>query len=204
MLGNDQYGDCVWAGAAHETALWNRESAHQVLFTDTAVLSDYSAVTGFTPSDPSTDQGTDMQLAASYRKKKGVKDANGRRHKIAAYLSITPGDVQEHLLAAYLFGAVGIGIKFPQSAMHQFNTGQPWTVVNGSPIEGGHYIPLVARRNNMLVCVTWGKTQPLTDAFLKAYNDESIVYVSTEALTAGKSLEGFNKQQLLADLAQLH
>ena len=27
MLGNDQYGDCVWAGAAHETMFWNKEAS---------------------------------------------------------------------------------------------------------------------------------------------------------------------------------
>jgi hypothetical protein len=31
MLGNDHYGDCVWAGAAHETMLWNKEAARNVL-----------------------------------------------------------------------------------------------------------------------------------------------------------------------------
>src|SRR5215468_8854266 len=80
MLGNDQYGDCVWAGAAHETMLWNKEAARAVSFSDKSVLSDYSAATGFDPNDPSTDQGTDMQAAASYRKKTGIRDAKGKRH----------------------------------------------------------------------------------------------------------------------------
>ena len=34
MLGNDQYGDCVWAGAAHETMLWNKEAARTVTFSN--------------------------------------------------------------------------------------------------------------------------------------------------------------------------
>src|SRR5882757_1904530 len=72
MLGNDKYGDCVWAGAAHETMLWNKEASKTVTFTDNEVLSDYSAVTGFNPSDPNSDQGTDMQVAASYRRKTGI------------------------------------------------------------------------------------------------------------------------------------
>lgn len=203
MLGNDQYGDCVWAGAAHETMLWTREGGHPAGFSLTSVLSDYSAVTGFEPSDPNTDQGTDMQTAASYRRKTGVLDVSGKRHKIAAYLAITPGDLQEHLVATYLFGAVGIGIQFPDSAMYQFNQGKAWSVVSGSKIEGGHYIPLVAHRSRHLVCVTWGQTQPMTLGFFRKYNDESIAYVSLEALTNGKSLEGFNATQLEADLKQL-
>src|SRR5947209_12015282 len=126
MFGNDAWGDCVWAGAAHETMLWNAEAGRKVAFTDKCVLSDYSAVTGFNPKKPSTDQGTDMVVAASYRRKTGIVDASGKRHQVAAYLSIRPGDIAEHALAMWLFGAVGIGIEFPASAMDQFNAGKPW------------------------------------------------------------------------------
>jgi hypothetical protein len=203
MLGNDQYGDCVWAGAAHETMLWNLEGGKNIVFDPKHVLSDYSKVTGFDPAKPDTDQGTDMGVAATYRRKTGVIDEAGKRHKVAAYLAITPGDVQEHLLALYVFGVVGLGIQFPKSAMDQFNAGQPWDVVPGAAIEGGHYIPLVAKRDNLDV-ITWGQLQQMTPAFLQKYNDESVVYISREMLTSGHSPEGFNLAQLKADLAALH
>jgi hypothetical protein len=201
-LGNTSYGDCVWAGAGHETMMWNKEANTDVQFTDESVLSDYSAVTGFNPNDSSTDCGTDVQVAANYRKNTGVLDANGKRHKVAAYLAITPGNLDEHFVAMYLFGAVGIGVEFPESAMQQFQSGQPWDVVKGSEIAGGHYLPLVARRNNIL-CVSWGKLQSMTPKFLNYYEDEAVAYVSLETLNAGKTLEGFNADQLIADLAQL-
>jgi hypothetical protein len=202
MLGNDNYGDCVWAGAAHETMMWNAEAGVKVAFTDTSVLSDYTAVTGFNPKKPNTDQGTDMVVAASYRRKTGVLDAAGKRHAVAAYLAIKPGDLNEHLIAAYLFGAVGIGIQFPNTAMDQFNAGKPWDVVAKSKIEGAHYIPLVARRTNLEV-VTWGKLQQMTTAFFQKYNDESVAYVSLESLKNNKSPEGFDAAQLQADLAEV-
>ena len=202
MLGNDEYGDCVWAGAAHETMLWNSERDKTIAFDPTHVLSDYSKVTGFTPDDPNTDQGTDMQAAASYRRKTGVIDDTGHRHKVAAYLAVTPGDVQEHLVALYVFGVVGLGINFPGSAMDQFKDGKPWDVVPGSTIEGGHYIPLVAERGNLEI-ITWGQIQQMTPAFLEKYNDESLVYISHEMLTGGHSPEGFDLAQLKADLAAL-
>lgn len=199
MLGNDQFGDCVWAGAAHETRLWGAEAGTPIAFTDKAVLSDYSAVTGFNPADPNTDHGTDMQVAASYRRKTGIVDAAGRRHKVEAYLALKPGDVTEHYYAMYLFGAVGIGIEFPSSAMNQCNAGKSWSVVSKAKIEGGHYIPLVAKRAH-LECVTWGKPQAMTVGFFQKYNDESVAYVSAEALANNKSPEGFDLATLLADL----
>lgn len=204
MLGNDQYGDCVFAGAAHETMLWNAEANKNVVFTDKSVLSDYSAVTGFNPNDPNTDQGTDMQLAASYRRKTGVVDGSGQRHQVAAYLAIKPGNKAELKLAMYLFSNVGIGIQFPASAMSQFNAGKPWTVVSGSPIEGGHYIPAIGYDSRYVYIVTWGKIQKISWSFFAKYCDEAVVYLSPEMLTAGKSIDGFDFIQLQADLGQLH
>jgi hypothetical protein len=202
MLGNDTYGDCVWAGAAHEHMLWNKAAGRDITFDDTHVLKDYSKVTGFNPDDPDTDQGTDMEVAAKYRRKTGIGDSGGKRHKVIAYLDITPGDLAEHLVAAYLFGAVGIGIEFPGSAMDQFNNDKPWDVVPRSSIEGGHYIPFVARRGAKdLVVLTWGQKQLMTPRFLSKYNDESVVYLTRELFNEkGMSPEGFNLEQLKVDL----
>jgi len=202
MLGNDQYGDCVWAGAAHETMLWNRMAGASSSFTPAAVLSDYSAVTGFNADDPSTDQGTDMEVAAKYRRKTGVVDAAGKRHQIGAYVALKRGDITELFQAAYLFGAVGIGIEVPSSAVSQFDAGKPWSVVSLSRIEGGHYVPFVARRKYLEV-VTWGRIQSMTEGFYEHYNDESIAYLSAEMLAGGKSPEGFDLAALKADLAAL-
>lgn len=203
MLGNDQYGDCVWAGAAHETILWNREATQSAVFDSASVLSDYAAVTGFNPTDPNTDQGTDMQVAASYRRKTGVKDKSGKRHKVAAYLAIKTGDETELKQAIDLFSNVGIGIQFPASAMNQFNQGKSWTVVSRSPIDGGHYVPAVGYDGRYVYVVTWGRLQKMSWGFFKKYCDEAIVYLSSEMLTNGQSIEGFNASQLQTDLNQL-
>ena len=203
MLGNDKYGDCVWAGAAHETILWNTEAKAAVEFTEKAVLGDYAAVTGFSPKDPDSDQGTDVQEAASYRRKTGVVDGSGKRHKVAAYLALKPGNVTEVKQAIYLFSNVGIGIEFPDSAMTQFNDGKPWTVVKGAKVEGGHYVPAVGYDSKYVYVVTWGKVQKMAWSFFEKYCDEAVVYLSEEMLAGGKSLEGFNDTQLKADLAGL-
>ena len=144
MLGNDRYGDCVWAGAAHEHMLINKVvHGIDVPFDDTAVLGDYAAATGFDPNDPSTDNGTDVHQALDYRRKIGIADAHGVRHQIGAYVSLDPKNWEHLEQAAYIFGAVGIGFEFPASAMDQFNAHQPWDYVPGSKIEGGHYVPIV-------------------------------------------------------------
>lgn len=204
VLGNDSYGDCVWAGAAHETMLWCMEAGVTTTFSTESVLSDYTAVTGFNPNDINSDQGTDMQAAASYRRKTGVLDASGKRHQIDAYLAIEPGDINTLKLAIYLFGAVGIGILFPDSAMKQFNQGKRWSVVSHDPKPNqGHYIPGVGFDGNDFVTLTWGKAQRMTPAFFKKYCDEALAYISLERLTDSRSLDGFHIDALRADLAAI-
>lgn len=203
MLGNDQYGDCVLAGGDHETMLWNKEASKTVNFSPDTALADYGAITGFNKNDPSSDQGTDMATAASYRRKTGLIDANGKRHTVSAYLAITPGNKLELKQAIELFSNVGIGIQFPSSAMDQFHAGRPWSVVSGSSIEGGHYVPAVGYDSKYVYVITWGKVQKMTWSFFTRYCDEAIVYLSQEFLTGGKSPEGFDAKTLQANLAQL-
>src|SRR6478609_2890167 len=64
MLGNDACGNCVWAGAAHETKLIMGEAGKHVWFSTKSVVGDYSKVTGYIPGNDDTDAGTDMQVAA--------------------------------------------------------------------------------------------------------------------------------------------
>lgn len=193
MLGNDNYGDCVFAGSAHEHELWTLLGGHEVEFSTESVLGDYSAVTGFDPNDPSTDQGTDMHVAMSYRRKTGIADAAGTRHKIGGYCSLEPGNYTQLLQALSIFDAVAIGIEVPTSAMDQFRAGKPWSVVARTSIEGGHYIPCVARPGQlMLDVVTWGKVQGMTQGFYHKYCDEVYGLFSVETLQNGKSPEGFS------------
>jgi hypothetical protein len=200
MLGNDSVGDCVFAGSDHETMLWTTEAGDPALFTADNTIADYSAVTGYKPGQPDTDQGADVRQALQYRQQTGLIDAAGNRHKIGAYLALEPGNIDHLLDALYLFSAVGIGIKVPASAIDQFNSGQPWSMVHGrQKIVGGHYVPLVANRAS-LVCVTWGRLQPMTLQFYKKYCDEAWAILSPEMLRDGVSLDGFDMEQLQVDL----
>jgi hypothetical protein len=207
VFGNNLYGDCVWAGAAHEHMLINKiVHGKDVLFDDKCVLGDYSAVTGFNASDPSTDNGTVVREALAYRRKVGIVDSKGVRHKIGAYVALDPKNWQHLQEATYIFGSVGIGFEFPASAMDQFHKKQPWDVVSGSKIEGGHYVPIVGSVHSadQATALTWGRRQPFTRAFYERYNDEAWVYITEEALDSkGKGLHGFDIQKLNTYLAAL-
>ena len=105
--------------------------------------------------------------------------------------------------AAYLFGAVGIGIQVPQTAETEFGEHKMWSYYPGSPNVGGHYVPIVAHRKH-IECVTWGRVQPMGDALRSHYIDEAWAIVNPDFLDVrGQSPAGFDMAQLLADLAQL-
>jgi hypothetical protein len=200
MFGNDTWGDCVLAGGDHETMVLNLAAGRTVTFDEATALSDYSRITGFTPADPNTDQGTDMQAAASFRRKVGLIDQHGARHAIQAYagVALAPAKLAQ---AAHLFGTVGWGFRVPESAMEQFNKGETWHDVGDTNILGGHYVPLVGRKNNRYAFVSWGHLQWASASFVHAYGDEAITYFTPEMLRAGKSPEGLDTAALLADLA---
>jgi hypothetical protein len=205
MYANDKWGCCVFAGAAHETRLWSREgTGTPVTFTDDNILADYSAVTGFNLNDPSSDQGTNMGDAAKYRQTVGVVDATGKRHRVAAALLLHKGDWDQHMVAAYIFEAIGFGFEVPASINDQFAEGKPWDMVPGSPIVGGHYVAMFGRNSHgNAVASTWGGETAITRPFVEKYNDESYAYISEEMLRSGTSPRGFDMPKLQAYLASL-
>lgn len=202
MLGNDRYGDCVWAGAAHEHLLWNAIWGRDVEFNDECVLECYSEATGFNAKKPTTDQGTDVHEAMSYRQQKGILDAKGNRHTIGAYVWLEPGNYPQYLKANYIFDTVGVCIDCPASAQDQFNRGRTWTPVQGSPIEGGHYIPGAGKAMYPVV-ITWAKEQLMSQRFYEKFNTASVVVISDEMLDnpkTGKNAQAFDWVTLQRDL----
>ena len=197
MLGNDSVGDCTLCDAAHQTMLWSIEGSKPATFTAPGVIADYSAISGYNGTE-ATDTGCDMQDVANYRQKTGVIDANGVRHKIQSFASLKAGDLTQLAQAAYIFGAVSVGVQLPSSAESQFDAGQPWSVVPGDTNEGGHCITIVGRNSvgNFLL-ITWGRLQAATPAWLSAYMDEAICALSIEMLNAkGVSPEAYDLSTL--------
>lgn len=208
MYANDQWGCCVFSGAGHETQVFVAEGQNTVSFTDKNILDAYSAVTGFDINDPSTDQGTDMERAAAWRRKVGIRDSSGKRHKVAAYIALDPGNVNQVALAGYYFGGAGVGLRLPQFAMDAFDKNGAKTVWGISKknirILGGHYVSVLGRnaKGNFMVA-TWGQLIQATPEFIAEYMDEGLAYVSLEVLYSGVNLNGMNQTQLLADLRRV-
>jgi hypothetical protein len=200
MLANDRYGNCTCAGVGHKRigdVYVNQGKALTV--TDTDALALYSAVTGFNPDDPSTDQGAVCQDVLDYWRKHGFLG-----EKVIAFAKVDLSNVTEVKQAIALFGQIYCGFNFPDTAMGQFNNGQPWGVVRGAKVEGGHCVTIGAYDATGLECVTWGAVQKLTWAFLKKYFDEAWVIIGPDFIgSQGEDVQGLDLYTLGQDYAAL-
>lgn len=201
MLANDRYGDCTCAAVGHKRIgdVYVNQGA-VLTVTDADALGLYSAVTGFTPADPSTDQGAVCQDVLDVWRQRGFLG-----EKIVAFAKVDLSNVTEVKQAIALFGQIYCGFNFPGSAMDQFNAGQPWDVVRGAQIEGGHCVTIGAFDAAGLECVTWGKVQRLTWAFFKKYFDEAWVIVTPDMINpkTGKDIAGYDLYTLGQDFSTL-
>jgi hypothetical protein len=201
MYGNDQYGDCVEAGIGHQIGQYTEYAERQgVLFTNEDILGAYSAITGFSPDDPNTDQGTYTQDAMAWWRKTGLKG-----HAIVMYAALDLTNVKAIKQAIATFGAVGIGFNFPAYAMDQFDAGKPWDVQKkNAQIEGGHYVIATGYDGTYLDTKTWGADQQMSWAFLAKYADEAWVVLDDEMVgNAGTFWPGLDLYGLGEDFAAL-
>lgn len=198
MYGNDEWGDCVWAGFGHVIeSLTQYAGGSAVEVTTADLLAGYSAVTGFDPNagppgqNPS-DQGTRIADGLDYWRRHGIAG-----HKILAHAEIR--DSRKIKAALNVFGMLVVGVRLPESAQAQFEAHQPWTVVHGSAVEGGHCI-VVGRIAGDDTAVTWAATQEITVPWWATYVDEVHAVISREWLNAagrtpsGLDLAGLGRQ----------
>ena len=133
MDGNDTYGDCTMAGAAHLVAAWDAESNESDPVPDQQlVIQTYFTLTGDpTPDDPAS-------YTSKYDTGLNESDVLARWHQDGLFGSqiegFAPVDVKNivdihQVIACY--GASYLGIQCPESAQQQFSSNQPWTYVPG-------------------------------------------------------------------------
>lgn len=211
MYANDSLGDCTCAAAGHMVTAWSAfGSGAAVSFTDTVIIGLYSKAGGYVPGDPSTDNGADMQTVLEVLRQDGIADTSGKVHKVAAY-AMFGNSANEVLRGSVLetFGTVYDGFNCPESALTEFDNGQVWTYEPASPNDGGHAVCMQHRypagsEQGISEWVTWGALQRGTFGFIAQYFDESYCVVSQDYVdAAGVSPDGYDLEQLLADMASV-
>ena len=178
MDGNDEWGDCVIAGIAHLIAAWNLlvDSTSIPVPTDEQCVALYEQLTGSTTAPG---PGLNEASVLSQWRQQGLFD-----NRIDAYAPVNYGDIVELHQAVAFYGGVYFGLACPESAMQQFQAGEPWTYVPGSTIEGGHCIVALGYTSTALLCATWGGIAEVTYPFVAHYMDEAFAIISAEYVAA--------------------
>ena len=201
MYLNDKYGDCTCAAAAHMIQNWTAAGGTERSPSNKDVLAFYSHFT-----TPGPENGCDMLTVLKYWRSHGLG-----ADKIAAFTQLEPKNITEAKDAVNLFGALYIGVELPTFALQaQDLLTVPWVVPPQGPVgnaapnpQGGHCIPAVAYDSRNLYVVTWGAVKSMSWQFYVDYADEAFAVLSTDWLTKGKTVEGYDLAQLQADLKQL-
>jgi hypothetical protein len=195
MDGNDTYGDCTMAAAAHLIHSWNAQTGLAAPGPqDEQVIAAYLKLTG----------GKDTGLVESQVLKRWMSSGLWN-NKIIGYAPVNVHGLDSVKQAIAYFGGVYVGIQVPANAQAQFRAGQPWTLEPGwqqQPIEGGHAIPLLGYDEQWLYAVTWGAVQKVAWDWWSTYGDEAWVILSEEYRKAG-NVNGIDLAALKADLAHV-
>lgn len=172
IYGNDQLGDCVIAAGAHVRGVTSANAGKQVTFTQDQIIGMYSAIGGYVPGNPNTDQGADPQVAIDYWTKTGFPDGV----KLAGVLQINPLDPVELKTAVWLFENLFLGFELPDKWITPFPAGSgfTWDVAGAPDPQNGHEIMAYGHDAKGLLVDTWGMLGWLTYAAAAKYCVQSV------------------------------
>jgi hypothetical protein len=192
--GNDQWGDCGVAGAAHGFQAAAADTGEAEAFpTADEVVSYYLQYTG------GQDSGVVLSDFLAYVKQNGFYG-----HTVAAYAPVNVSDIPTLQFAVNAYDFAYTGITVTRAMEQAFGSGQPWTLgtAQGEPV-GGHCVPIVGYDSTYLYCVTWGAVQPIAYSAWAHIASEAWAVITGEAVSAGTDGHGINLAALQADLGKL-
>ena len=199
MFGNDTVGDCTCAGAANMLILASCHTGTVVIPTLEEVIALYSSVSSYEPSSGANDNGAAMTDVLEKLRTVGLHG-----HKILAWAQIDHTNLNHRKLACQMFGGTYVGVNLPSSAQDQFPN--PWEVVPGDAIEGGHCIIRPGYGSEGDDYVTWANwEQKASAAWSKKYVDEEYCLISESWIDQATQLTpgGLNLDTLWADMKEL-
>jgi hypothetical protein len=156
---NDTYGDCVIAGGYHIEAVATGGAGALFTASPAQIIADYSAIGGYVPGNPATDQGCDLQTAMNYWVQKGFRNGT----KLAGWLAVDPKNKVELQQALWLFENLYFGIELPDAWITPFPAADGFVWDNGPPDnQNGHCVAGVGYGAAGVTIDTWGMFGTMT------------------------------------------
>lgn len=213
--GNDTVGNCVEAEMLHTAGVLTGNAngaAGALVGSDAQGIQLYSAITGYIPGDPSTDNGTVISDALAYWTKTGIIAGAANPHKIAGSLLLDSGNEEEVRTAIYTFENVVIGFELPDAWISPFpsKSGFVWDIAGDPDPSNGHCVLAFSYDRLGVLISTWGMIGHLTWAALAEYcsaenGGELYTVASQDQLSTAKQRTptGISWSQLESDFTAL-
>jgi hypothetical protein len=203
---NDTLGICVIADIAHRVGvLTGNSGSGQYIFTDAELIALYSAIGGYIPGDPSTDNGCDPVTAWAYWQNNGAPKG---LNQIAGSLTVDATNWEEVCTALYLFENVSLSMELPDAWISPFpsSDGFVWDVDGPPDQSNGHEVAGVSYEKDGVIIDSWGMLGRVTIPALAKYCVPSAggalyTAISPEGIIKAtqKAPNGFAFSQLVAD-----
>jgi hypothetical protein len=209
IYANDTLGCCVTAEILHSIGVFtgNADGGSPLKFTQAQAVAIYSAIGGYVPGDPSTDNGCDIDTALEYMQTTGFPTG---QNKFAGRLAVDPTNQEKYTAALWLFENLDFGIELPEAWITPFPSapGFHWDVAGAPNPDNGHSFLAVAYDKRNVYPDTWGMLGSMSDAAVAMYaspaaSGELYTVLSDEIMIRAtqKAPTGFDFEQLEADLA---
>lgn len=200
MLGNDQYGDCVAVTWANERRLITAALSTEHYPPMSQVETVYKTQN---PGFPSEDNGMDIQTLLGYLVKTGGPDGV----KALGFAAVDLSNPAEVKAAIAIFGCLWFGFDVTSANEDEFDAGQPWDYVSGSPDVGGHSVlvggygaePGAKQLGGDEKFITWAQETSFTDRMWAKQGGECWAVIWPEHLLSKSFMDGVNLAQFAAD-----
>lgn len=172
--GNDSFGDCTVAGAAHFITIATAFAGSAVIPQAKDVIDLYWSLGN------GGDNG--LPLATVLKAwQRGI--LGGNKIDASCNVNVDAADLKQVKQAVQFLGGAYIGFATTSDTVPQWQAGKPWTVTNARQ-KGGHCVVVTGfRKDGMWEILTWGGLQLATTEWFLKYVDE-VHAVVTPSLSA--------------------
>lgn len=167
VYGNDELGDCVPAWLAHFLGLVTGAAGNAYIATLEQVVAMYSAIGGYVPGKPETDQGCDEDTAISFVEQTGWPNGT----KALGAIAVDATNPKEIHAVNWLFEGTMFGVCLPAEWISPFPTsdGAIWDVAGPAVPDNGHCFGGVDNDPRGLLIDSWGLFLLITFAAIAKY-----------------------------------
>jgi hypothetical protein len=201
VLGNDVYGNCVFAGIAHKLrriGLMTGDSSLARINADD-VIRTYLTLTG------GVDEGFVIREALKIIRRDGLFGI-----RIDGFAMVNMSDPDERRIASWLGCGTLNGYNLPLASQGQTDDqgrqlwdvpAGGWAAGKGPGTWGGHCEDNHAEGNGLGTDVSWGEPTVRTEAWMQACCDEGYLMLVPQWGAGGRAPNGFAYADLLSDIA---